>query len=91
MSGSNAGANHARINLSGTNMTVVDGPNRYADTVVGFDQGSGDRLHLTTDTVANAVAHSTAVNGGQDTLITLSDGSTLLLKGITHIDNTFFS
>ncbi len=89
-SGSNTGANQAQINMSGTNMMLVDGPNQYADTVIGFDQGSGDRIHLTTDTVANAVAHSTAVNGGADTLITLSDGSTLLLKGVTHIDSTFF-
>ena len=91
LSGSNAGGNHGQINLSGQNMTLTDGPNQYADTVIGFDQGSGDRIHLTTDTAANAVAHSTAVNGGADTLITLSDGSTLLLKGVTHIDSTFFS
>jgi len=90
-SGVGAGVNQDLINLSGTNLTVSDGPNQYADTVVGFDQSVGDRIHLTTDTVADALAHSTQVNGGADTLITLSDGSTILLKGVTHIDGTFFS
>jgi hypothetical protein len=46
---------------------------------------------LTTDTVSNALAHSTVVNGGQDTLITLSDNSTILLKGITTLNSTLFS
>ena len=91
MSGSSAGSNAAQINLSGSNQTLGDGPNQYADTVVGFDQAAGDRIRLTTDTVTNAVAHSVQVNGGQDTLVTLSDNSTILLKGVTHIDGSFFS
>ena len=32
-----------------------------------------------------AVAYSALVNGGQDTLITLSDNSTILLKGVTDL------
>lgn len=90
-SGSGVGSNHGVINLFGTNTTLTDGPNQYADTVIGFDQATGDRIHLTTDTAANAVAHSTQVNAGADTLITLSDGSTILLKGVSHIDGSFFS
>jgi len=89
--GSSAGANQGLVNFSGANMTFADGGNKFADTVVGFDQSAGDRIHLTTDTVADAVAHSTQVHGGADTMITLSDGSTILLKGVSHIDPSFFS
>jgi Ca2+-binding RTX toxin-like protein len=93
MSGASAGAGqNALINLTGGNMTIVDGPNTYSDTVVGFDQAAGDTIHLTgTDTSVYAVANQTPENGGQDTLITLNDGSTILLKGVSHIDSTFFS
>ena len=79
------------VTFTGSNMTLADGGNKFADTVVGFDQSVGDRIHLTSDSVANAVAHSTQVNGGADTLITLGDGSTILLKGVSHIDSSFFS
>ena len=89
--GLSAGTNQGLVTFSGTNMTLADGGNKFADTVVGFDQAAGDRIHLTTDTVADAVAHSTQVNGGADTMITLSDGSTILLKGVSHIDPSFFS
>jgi len=71
---------------------VVDSGTSYADTVVGFSQGLGDTIKLTGgDTSAYALAHSTQVNGGADTLITLNDGSTILLKGVSHIDGSFFS
>jgi len=59
--------------------------------VIGFSDAAGDRIHLTTDTISDALAHSTQVNGGADTLISLSDSSTILLKGITHIDSGFFA
>jgi Ca2+-binding RTX toxin-like protein len=91
-SGASAGSNQGVVNLFGTGTTLADGGNKFADTVVGFDQAGGDRIHLTgTDTAAFAVANSTQVNSGADTLITLNDGSTILLKGVTHIDSTFFS
>jgi Ca2+-binding RTX toxin-like protein len=86
LSGSAAGTNLGQINLAGGSMTLVNGANQYADTVVGFDQAGGDRVDLTTDTVASAAP----VNSGADTLITLSDNSTILLKGVTHIDSSFF-
>ena len=90
--GAQPGTNADLINLSaGTNnFTFADGSNIYADTVVGFDQAAGARIHLTTDTVADALANSPQVNSGQDTLITLSDHSTILLKGVTHVDSSFF-
>lgn len=82
----------ALVNLLGGSDTFVDGPNTYSDTVVGFSQSAGDRIHLTgSDTAASALAHSTQINGGSDTLITLNDGSTILLKGISHISGNFFS
>jgi Ca2+-binding RTX toxin-like protein len=86
-----AGNSNDVVNLGGTHQTFVDQPATYQDTVVGFDQSNGDRIHLTTDSVSNAVANATPANGGADTKITLSDGSTILLKGVTHIDSSFFS
>ena len=87
-----AGSGASAINfLNAANQTFIDSSNVYADTIVSFDQAAGDRIHLTTDTVTNAVANSTQVNNGADTLVSLSDGSTILLKGVTHIDSSFFS
>jgi Ca2+-binding RTX toxin-like protein len=86
-----AGSGATLVDLGGTNETFVDQPSVYHDTVVGFDRSAGDRIHLTTDTAADAVANAVPVNGGQDTLITLSDNSTILLKGVTSIHPNFFS
>jgi hypothetical protein len=85
----NAGAGNLTINPGGSNFQFNDDSSAvYNDTVVGFSQPSGDRIHLTgTDTVAT----TTLVNSGQDTLITLSDHSTILLKGVTSVDNSFFN
>jgi Ca2+-binding RTX toxin-like protein len=78
----------ALVNLYGSFETIADGPNTYADTVVGFSQG--DKIQLSGgDTAGYAVAHATSSGG--NTLITLNDGSTILLKGISHIDPSFFS
>ena len=41
------------------------------------------------NTAAFAVAHQT--NSGGDTLVTLNDGSTILLKGVTSVSTGFFS
>jgi Ca2+-binding RTX toxin-like protein len=86
-----AGSGNMTINALNSPFQFNDSSNVYADTVVGFNQGSGDRIHLTTDTVSDALANSQLVNGGQDTLITLSDHSTILLKGITSINSNFFN
>jgi Ca2+-binding RTX toxin-like protein len=85
------GGGNDQIAIGSGAQTLVDDGTAFNDTVVGFDQTSGDRIHLTSDTAANALAHSHQVNGGLDTLITLSDGSTILLKFVNHIDNSFFS
>ena len=59
------------------NNTVV-----YDDTVVGFSNGGSDIIQLA---AGDTVATSVLVNGGQDTLITLSDNSTILLKGVADL------
>lgn len=79
------------IYLGGGHNTLLDASGRHNDTVTGFSQASGDRIHLTTDTVTDALAHATQINSGLDTLITLSDGSTITLKFVSHIDSGFFS
>jgi len=92
-SGAFSGSNQDVISVAGSSFfTLDDGPNTYADTVTGFSQAAGDTIHLTgSDTSSYAVAHSAPANGGQDTQITLNDGSTILLKGVTSIDPSFFS
>jgi hypothetical protein len=86
------GLNQALISVQGNWFTFVDGQATYADTVVGFDHARGDSIHLTGgDTPGDVLAHATQVNGGQDTLVALNDGSTILLKGVSHIDGSFFS
>src|SRR5665213_1924932 len=80
------------ISFGGSHETFADAASSYADTVVGFNQSAGDRIQLAgTDTVAHALADSRQVNGGHDTLITLNDGSSILLKGISSINSHFFS
>jgi Ca2+-binding RTX toxin-like protein len=86
-----AGGN-SLITFGGSNQTFADSAAHYADTVVGFSQSAGDRIQLTGgDTVSHALANSKQVNGGHDTLITLNDGSSILLKGISSINSHFFS
>lgn len=83
-----AGSGNMSIFTTGANFQFNDSANLYADTVTGFSEAAGDHIHLTGgDTVAN----TQVVNSGQDTLITLSDNSTILLKGITSIDHGFFN
>lgn len=90
--GAQGGTDQDQIAVGGSNyFTLTDGPNLYADTVVGFGERAGDTIHLTgSDTAAFALAHSSQVNGGVDTLISLNDGSTILLKSIAHIDSSLF-
>ncbi len=83
------GTNAALINADHGSMTFVDGTNFYSDTVVGFSTAAGDTINLSTN--HHTVSSSSLVNGDQDTQITLGDGSTILLRGITRIDGSFFS
>jgi Ca2+-binding RTX toxin-like protein len=79
------------IFLLASNVTLTDGSAVHHDTVIGFEPPNGDTIHLTTDTPTNALAHSSLINNGQDTEIALSDGSTIVLRGIASIDTAFFS
>jgi hypothetical protein len=84
-SGLDAGAGqNSLITLSGAFNTIVDGANQYSDTVVGFDASAGDTIKLA---AGHTVATSQVI--GSDTLITLSDNSTILLKGVTDIHGIF--
>jgi Ca2+-binding RTX toxin-like protein len=89
--GHDAGANIDTFDFgSSTNTTMVDGPNIYDVTIDNFSQADGDRIHLTnSDTASFAIAHQTEAGG--NTVITLNDGSTIHLIGITSVDTTFFS
>jgi Ca2+-binding RTX toxin-like protein len=85
------GSGNNSILLVGGNNTLLDSAGVSNDTVTGFNAAAGDRIHLTTDTAANAIAHTTQTNFGLDTVITLADGSTITLKFVSHIDLGFFA
>lgn len=85
------GNNTNTLYLAGGNNIFEDTTGRYHDTVFGFNQAAGDRIHLTTDTAANAVSTATSVNFGLDTLITLGDGSTITLKFVNNLSTSFFA
>jgi hypothetical protein len=56
-------------------------PAPHGDTVVDFGDSSSARDPLAMDTAADGILRSIPVNGGQDTLITPSDSSTILGGG----------
>jgi hypothetical protein len=85
-----AGGNgNALIEWGGSNHTFLDNASVYNDTVVGFNQAAGDTIKLSG--TGHTVASTTTVNGGMDTLITLNDNSTILLKYVNNVNNSFFS
>ena len=70
---------------------VGDIGSKGATTVTGFSQLAGDRLFFQNETSASidsVIASSQTRNG--NTLITLPDGATMTLVGVTRIDSTFF-
>jgi len=69
---------------------LPDKSSASADTVVGFNDGPNDLGSLIIDPANTALAHSALVNSGGDTPIMLGDGSTILLKGVSHLDPGFF-
>jgi hypothetical protein len=91
----NAGFGNATVDfiVGSTNGAFVDNAaDTYNDTIVGFNNSAGDTIKLNgPDTASYAVAHQTPQNGGADTLVTLNDGSTILLKGVTNVSSGFFS
>ena len=78
------------VNFPGAEL-VGDSGVSGSDTVTGFSQTSGDRIFFPNDTTAaiNSVV-ATAQSSNGNTLITLPDGATMTLIGITKIDSTFF-
>jgi hypothetical protein len=62
-------------------------------TVTGFSQIAGDRLFFQNETSASitSVIASAQTTSGGNTLITLPDGATMTLIGITKLDATFFA
>jgi Ca2+-binding RTX toxin-like protein len=86
-----SGLGKTDIALGGSNNTFADNSaGTYQDTIVGFDQSAGDTIKLSgTDTASYAVAHQQ--NSGGNTLVTLNDGSTILLKGVGSLSTGFFS
>ncbi len=90
-----AGDAPARVSSTTTHTgefgAMVQGSLSASDTVVGFEEGNTDRGSLTIDPAKNAVAYSGLVDGGQDTPVTLGDSSTILFKGGSHIDSSFFA
>jgi Ca2+-binding RTX toxin-like protein len=85
------GSGHNLITAGSGGTLIEDSGVRGQDTVVGFSQAHGDAIHFAGQdaaTVNHVVA--TANSSGGSTTITLPDGSTMTLVGITHIDSTFF-
>jgi Ca2+-binding RTX toxin-like protein len=85
------GSGHNQIQVGSGPTLIQDSGAAGHDTVVGFDTAHGDRIGFEGEnnrTIDQAVA--TANEHGGNTTITLPDGSTMTLVGITHIDHTFF-
>jgi Ca2+-binding RTX toxin-like protein len=77
---------------TGTGGTLIqDSGEKGQDTVVGFNQAHGDAITFAgQDTASIDHVVATANVSGGSTTITLPDGSTMTLVGITHIDSSFF-
>jgi len=84
-----AGGGSALIELGGHPSTFADTSGTYNDTIIGFDQSAGDTIKLSG--TGHTVASITHPNNGLDSLITLNDGSTILLKWVSQVENSFFS
>ena len=76
----------------GTGATLIQDTGAAGhDTIVGFDASHGDAISFVgenTATINQVVATATVQN--DNTTVTLPDGSTMTLVGVTHIDHTFF-
>ena len=79
------------IQLGSGSTLISDSGSEGHDTVVGFDHSHGDAISFAGETGA-AINHvvATASTHAGNTTITLPDGSTMTLIGVTHIDNSFF-
>jgi hypothetical protein len=62
-----------------------------SDTVYNFDQATGDQIiGETAGQITNIVAAQTTNSSG-NSVIQLSDGSTITFVGINHVTSSFFS
>jgi Ca2+-binding RTX toxin-like protein len=84
-----SGSNQITTGTGGT--LIQDSGATGHDTIVGFNQAHGDAITFAGQDAATVdhVVMTANVSGGSTT-ITLPDGSTMTLVGITHIDSTFF-
>jgi Ca2+-binding RTX toxin-like protein len=75
--------------IGGAGQDVTHGG--HHDTVVGFSFAHGDTIQFSGETPAtiDQVVATSHVQGS-NTTITLHDGSTMTLVGITHLDSSFF-
>ena len=79
------------IGGAGQDVGSGGGHDKGHDTVVGFSLAHGDNIQFsggTPATIDQVVATSHVE--GSNTTITLHDGSTMTLVGITHFDSSFF-
>jgi hypothetical protein len=71
---------------------VGDGGVKGSQTVTGFNQIAGDRLFFPNETPGSiGGVLASAQSSGGNTIITLPDGGTMTLVGISKIDSTFFA
>jgi len=85
------GSGHNLIQTGTGGTTIEDTGIKGHDTAVGFDLTHGDNIQFAGETAAT-IDHVVATSHvqGSNTTITLPDGSTMTLVGITHIDSSFF-
>jgi hypothetical protein len=90
------GSGNLTVNIDHSQFTgavrIEDTGVRGYDTVVGFSQSAGDRLSFANESAAaiDSVVGSAHTSNG-NTILTLPDGATVTLFGITHIDSSFFA
>ena len=85
------GGGPVTLNLGAGIENIVDTGSKSSATITGFNQVAGDRISFKGETAAAidqvvAAAKST----GDHTVITLPDGTTMNLIGITQISSAFF-
>jgi hypothetical protein len=83
----------AAIGFAGGNETFWDdgATSGRHDSISTFNQAGGDRVSLNSATDQINTVVGTASTSGNDTTVTLHDGSTITFIGISSINNTFFT
>lgn len=78
------------LGSSNPNQTLDPIASGQHDTVSGFSQANGDRIHLPSGVNESTVIATATVSGGNMTL-TWASGSTTVLQGVTSIDGSYFA